>query len=205
MPLASIVATDILLLLQLPPGTASLNTVLPAKHRLDAPVIAAGKGLTVTLPVTWHVVGSAYVITVLPTLAPVTSPVALTAATAGLPDVQAPPGVESLSTVTEPTQTPRLPDMGIGNGLTVTACTTAQPLGRLYEIVVLPAATPVTAPVAASMVAALILLLLHVPAEVVLPNVITEPAAQTDAGPVIAAGYGFNVSGAVVKHPGGMV
>jgi hypothetical protein len=49
MPLVDPTAALVLLLLQLPPAEASLSVVEDPMHTLDAPVITAGSGLTVTV------------------------------------------------------------------------------------------------------------------------------------------------------------
>jgi hypothetical protein len=52
-PLAEpIVATDVLLLLQVPPVTASLRVVVAPAHKEVVPVMAVGTGLTVIVVVT---------------------------------------------------------------------------------------------------------------------------------------------------------
>ena len=63
-----------------------------------------------------------------------------------------------------------------------------------------PAATPVTTPVDAPTVAWLVLLLLQLPPEGVLFNVVVAPT-QTLAVPVIAIGCALTVTGCVTKHP----
>ena len=64
----------------------------------------------------------------------------------------------------------------------------------------MPALIPVTIPVPTPTVAWLALLLLHVPPEGVLFNVVVE-ATQTLAVPVIAVGTAFTVTGVVEKQP----
>jgi len=61
------------------------------------------------------------VITDVPALTPVTTPVpATTVATAGLALLQLPPGEAFVNVVVEPTHTSNVPPMAAGNGLTVT-------------------------------------------------------------------------------------
>ncbi len=76
------VATDVLLLLQVPPVTVSLSVVVAPIHTLtaDEGVIATGVVLTTTVAVAKHV-PMEYVIITLPATAPVTTP------TEGLPMV----------------------------------------------------------------------------------------------------------------------
>jgi hypothetical protein len=45
------VATDVLLLLQVPPATGSLNAIVAPMHTADGPVMAVGGGLMVTVVV----------------------------------------------------------------------------------------------------------------------------------------------------------
>ena len=53
MPVADpTVATDGLLLLQVPPGLASLNVIVVAEHNMPPPIIADGGGFTVIVVVT---------------------------------------------------------------------------------------------------------------------------------------------------------
>ena len=72
---------------------------------------------------------------------------------------------------------------------------------NVYEILSVPVAKPVTTPPVPT-VASVLLLLLHVPPVVVLPNVVVNPA-QTVGVPVIPEGNVFIVTGSVVKHPVG--
>ena len=53
-PPALIVATAGVALLQVPPAVTSANAVVEPAHTVTVPVIAAGKGLTVTVAVTKH-------------------------------------------------------------------------------------------------------------------------------------------------------
>src|SRR6202008_1408822 len=96
----------------------------------------------------------------------------------------------------EPTQTEDGPVGADGFGLTVNAIAAAQPVPKVYEIVVLPVATPETVP-EVPMLATSGLLLLHVPPDVASVNVVVRPR-QTLFAPPIAAGFGFTVIGNVV-------
>ena len=60
-------------------------------------------------------------------------------------------------------------------GLVVIAIVATQPVGKVYEIVAMPADTPLTKPVDEPTVATDISLLLHTPPGVVLLNVNTPP------------------------------
>ena len=57
------------------------------------------------------------------------------------------PPPASLSVVVEPAQTVVVPTMLDGKGFTVKGATVAQPVVRVYVMLVLPALTPVTNPV----------------------------------------------------------
>src|ERR1700744_1579182 len=63
-----------LLLLQVPPAVASLNEVLEPTHRLPTPIIAEGKGLTVTSNVAGLHANVVYDTTTIPEEIPVTTP-----------------------------------------------------------------------------------------------------------------------------------
>ncbi len=77
--------------------------------------------------------------------------------------------------------------------------TAVQPVGNIYEIVVVPARTPETMPVAKPTVATVGSLLLHVPPAVAFANVIVWFAQTCDA-PVIAES-GLTVTTVVEKQP----
>lgn len=66
-------------------------------------------------------------ITDTPGVTPVTRPVLLTVATAGVPLLHVPPEVASLNGVVSPTQTVALPVMADGLGFTVTITDVEQP------------------------------------------------------------------------------
>jgi len=51
------VATEVLLLLQVPPVVPSVNAVVSPEHTLSVPPIATGSGLTDTVPVMLQPVG----------------------------------------------------------------------------------------------------------------------------------------------------
>src|ERR1035437_9634616 len=79
-----------------------------------------------------------------------------------------------------------------GNGLTVSTVVALHPVPRVYFIVDVPAATPVTTP-APETVTFVVLLLLHTPPAVASLKVVVEPL-QTLVAPAIAAGKGFIVT-----------
>ena len=118
-----------------------------------------------------------------PTKAPVP---ALIVATVVLLLLHTPPVVGSPKISVAPTQTAVLPMMG-NNGFTNIAVVAKQPDGSIYVIVTVPPAIPVTIPVNEPIVAMVLLLLLHVPPDVLSLTVINEPA-HTESGPDIGAG-----------------
>ena len=82
------------------------------------PVIVAGKGFTVTIVVAAQE-PIVYEMTDVPPVTPVTTPVALTIATAGVTLDQTPPSVGSLNVVVEPAQSIAVPVMADGVKFTV--------------------------------------------------------------------------------------
>ena len=111
-----------------------------------------------------------------------------------------PPLVASLRVVVEPAHTLIVPVIAdtVGNGLTVTVdvtiVTQPKPLVTVYDIVTIPADTPLTMPVEPT-VATNVLPLLHTPPLVASLNVVVEPA-HTLMVPVIAdtVGNGLTVT-----------
>ena len=120
---APIVAAVRLLLLQLPPGVVLVSVAGIPRHRFVVPTIAAGKGLTVTVFVATHPMGSMYVMVVVPATTPVTRPAELMVATAGFPELQLPPLVEFTYSIVPPSHTADAPAIGAGNAVMVTAIT----------------------------------------------------------------------------------
>src|ERR1017187_5057910 len=113
---------------------------------------------------------------------PVTIPVGPTLA---IPDallLHVPPAVISLKDVVKPAHTVSVPNMAVGNGLTVTTCVSAQ-LPIVYEIVVVPADRPVTLP-SASTVPTKVFTLVHIPPPVASVKVVVN-RSHTDVDPVI--------------------
>lgn len=122
------VATPVLLLVQLPPLIASLSVMVVATHSADAPIIAVGEGLTVTVVVVTQPVGNVYTIVVEPRLPPVTIPVVRPmVATVVALLVQVPPPLFD-SVMLAPIHTAEAPDMADGSGLTVNVLVIAQPV-----------------------------------------------------------------------------
>jgi hypothetical protein len=127
------VATDVLLLLHVPPP-ASLNEVVIPEHTLSAPSIAVGNGLTVNTAVAIQPVGNVCVmvtVVAVATVPPVTTPVVdPIAATVVLLLLQVPPPA-SLSVVVKPEHTASVPSIAVGNGFTVTIAVIIQVVGKV--------------------------------------------------------------------------
>jgi hypothetical protein len=116
-----VVATAVLLLLQVPEGVASLSVVAEPAQTVNVPVIAAGTGFTVIIVVTRQPVGNEYEMLAVPAVTPDTMPddeptVAIAVALL----VQVPPVVASPSVVVKPLHTLVAPVIDAGSGLTVT-------------------------------------------------------------------------------------
>ena len=135
---------------------------------------------------------------VTPLTVPVPEPIV---ATALLLLLQAPNDELFASVVVDATHTVGVPVMVAGNGLTVNTDVVIQPVAvKVYVIIVVPAAAPVTMPVDALTVATDVLLLAHVPVPDVLLNV-DVALIQLDSVPSIAVGNGFTVTAVVIKQP----
>jgi len=104
-----------------PPAVGSLKLVVDPAQTTAVPVIGAGNGLTVTVVVIRQPVGNVYVIVAVPKADPPTTPLdMLTGAIADALLLQVPPVLASLSVEVKPRQTLVLPEIGAGNGFTVT-------------------------------------------------------------------------------------
>lgn len=139
----------------------------------------------------------------MPALMPVTTPLAeLTVPAAVLLLAHAPPAGVLLNVVVNPLQMTSEPDVVIvpGKGITVTTVLTAQPVLSIYDMVDVPAVTPVTMPIVPSAIRELPLELLHVPVAGVLFNVVVAPA-QTVFVPVIVVGSSFTVTMVELAQP----
>lgn len=135
----------------------------------------------------------------MPAATPVTTPVPeTTVATEPLELVQVPPLVVLPSEVVLPSHTDSVPEMAEGVVFTVTTAIDTQ-LDSAYEMIAVPAATPVTTP-EASTVAFDKSLLDHAPPPVLFVSVVAAPV-HTEKVPPIAAGEIFTVSSAVTKQP----
>ena len=113
---APIVATDVLLLLQLPVPNVLLSVVVPPAHTVLVPEMV-GSGVTVTIAVTKQP-PIEYVIIAVPAVFPVTEPPEDTVALSELL-VHVPPPTVSAKPVVDPTHTLSNPVIADGFGLTV--------------------------------------------------------------------------------------
>jgi hypothetical protein len=131
---------------------------------------------------------------------PVTTPEALTVATAVLLLLQAPPDVAFASVVVRPTQAVSVPVIVAGSAPTVATVVTEHPVNSLYVIIVVPAATPVKTPEVTPIVAVVSVPLFQVPPLVALESETTLPI-QIAVVPVIADGIGLTVTTIVLAQP----
>lgn len=160
-----------------------------------------GTGLTVNSVVVVQPPPSVYVTVALPPATPVITPVVLPAvAIAVLLLLQVPPTVASVKVVVEPAHTTGVPAIAEGAVLTDTTWLTLQPAGNTYEITGVPAEIPLTTPLDDPAVAIAGSLLLQVPPDGVLPNVVVKPI-HTLPAPVMVAGEGFTVIGWAAVQP----
>ena len=112
-------ATDVLLLLHVPPVTASLKVTFEVLQTDDAPVMAIGKAITVTDVVAALPQPVEYVIVAVPAIPPVTTPDAFTVATNELLLLHVPPVTASLKVVFDVAHTDKAPDIAPGAAITV--------------------------------------------------------------------------------------
>lgn len=128
-----------------------------------------------------------------PLVTPVTIPVDVPiVATAVLELDHTPPDVVLVRVVLSLAQIRSVPPIAAGNEFTVTVTALTHPLDKLYEIVAVPAATPLTTPFVPTVAVAVLLLLQVPPVDAVL-NVVVLPS-QTESAPVILAGNGLVVN-----------
>ena len=119
-PVLPTLATEVLLLAQVPPVVVSVSVMAEPTHTVAGPLMipAVGAGSTVTLCTEVSVPQpntAVKVILVVPAVTPVTTPVEeFTDAIAVDPDVQVPPEVESERVIELPTHTVEGPDMVTG-------------------------------------------------------------------------------------------
>ena len=120
------VASKILLLLQVPPGVASVSAIVNPTHTVDGPMMAEGSESTVTTAVEAQPDGQLYDIVAVPKATPVTTPAGLIVATPVLLLLQVPPPGPNKESV-DPTHSVPAPMTGPGEGFTVTVAVAAQP------------------------------------------------------------------------------
>lgn len=198
---APIEASIGLLLVHVPPAELVKVIVLPVQTA-EPPVMAEGNAFTTKGVLTKQAVaGIVYIILGVPAMLPVivADPVMVTSA--GILEVQVPPGVTSVKTVDDPTQTVAVPVIGAGVGLTRYEVVAMQPVGKLTVMVAVPPEMPLTEVVVegpAVTVAIVISLLLQVPE--LLVSVVPNPE-HIVVVPVIAAGLGLTVACAVDAQP----
>lgn len=132
-PEPSMVATTVLLLLQLPELVISVRALVAPVHAFSEPEITDGSGLTVMGVVVLQPEDSLYVIVTGPLPAPpVTIPVARpTDAMVVELLVHVPPVIPSVSKVVEPEQTLAAPDITEGEGFIVIVILLEQPTGAV--------------------------------------------------------------------------
>ena len=119
-PPPEIVALAGTLLLHVPAGDASLNSVVAPTHTVAVPVMPDGGAMTETVAVTLQLPPSEYVMDAVPGVTPVISPVNRPTLTVVAVLVHEPPMIASLNVVVAPTHTVSLPPIGPGAGLTST-------------------------------------------------------------------------------------
>ena len=180
-------------------GTADKTVVVPT-HRLESPIIPPGRGLTVTIAVVAHPVGSAYVMFAVPAEIPETSPALPAVAVPVEPELHVPPAVISLSVVTDAAQTTNAPVIAAGDAFTVSVSVLKQPAGNVYVITEVPAAIPETIPDEDPIVATPIDPDVQLPPVGMSDKLIVVPV-QTLVAPETAAGCGFTVMTIEVAHP----
>ena len=120
-----------------------------------------------------------------------------------LVNVQIPPATVSTKELCDPTQTDEGPTMLLGRAFTVTTVVARQPVKRVYTMVTVSAAMPVTVP-SGAMVAVAGFTPDQVPPAVVSVSEIVAPM-QTGVLPFMAAGKALTVITNDVKHPPGSV
>jgi hypothetical protein len=117
-------ATDEFEVDHVPPPVALVRVLVPPTQYCNTPEIVAGIAPTDTIVVRLHVVGNVYVISAVPVVMPVTTPlIEPTVATAVLPLAHVPPVVLD-SVIEAPTQTGVLSDINDGSGFTVISLVT---------------------------------------------------------------------------------
>lgn len=146
--------------------------------------------------------GVVYVISAVPALTPLITPVVRAAdAMEGAVLLQVPPGAALVSSVALPWHMVGVPPIG-DIAFTVTVAVAMQPAGVVYLMIALPGPAPVTTPVDKPTVATPGDILLHVPPGVASDNVVVVPW-QIILIPVIGD-IGFTVRVVVAMQPEGV-
>jgi len=157
-----IVATVGVLLDHVPPEIESLIVLEVPKHILTV-TPDPNAVFTVTV-LEAKQLPKVYVITAVPTVDPLTTPVVDTGATDELLLDQTPPVGADESVDVDPRQTAEFPVIGAGDVITVIFAVATHPLDRIYVTVVVPELTPLNTPDTVLIVPTAVLLLDHVPA-----------------------------------------
>lgn len=127
-----IVATDVRLLVQVPPVAPSVSVVEDPVHIDVKPDMGVRAFTVIGKVMAQPVSGAVYVIRLVPKVMPVTMPVAApTVSIAVLPVAQVPPPVASVSVALCPTHTVAGPDMADGSALIVIVVVRKQPVPRV--------------------------------------------------------------------------
>ena len=188
------------LLLQVPPAVKSLTGIEAPSHTDEADPMPEGNGLTV-ITVVITTPSAVYDIVAEPAATPVTTPDVATVATIVFPLLHVPPAVASVSAMVEPIHTLDGPEIAaMDDGLTVMifeAVAAPQVPDTVYEMVTVPALTPVTDP---PETIALPLLASHAPPATASVNVIFDPTVTEDGPVIVPADVAFTVTTIVVLN-----
>lgn len=127
-PVARTVATEVTVLVQVPPTAPSLNVIPKPEQTVDAPESAPGAATTVTECVSSAPHPVEYVMTTVPAMPPVTVPLPVpTVAILVLLLLHVPPGEVSLNLIVDVEQTVIAPEMPLGGVSTVTVFVAGAP------------------------------------------------------------------------------
>jgi hypothetical protein len=167
-------------------------------------VIGVPDAVTVTTIVAAQPDADVYLISVVPVVRPVTSPVVAdaveTVATPASALLHTRPAVALVSVVELPMHIELVPVIAAGEASTVTIVVVRQPLADVYDIILVPTATPLSTPFTMPIEALPIRELTHMPPAGVLVSVAVAPT-QIVPAPAIAAGVSFTVTVFVIAQP----
>ncbi len=198
------VAIEVLDVDQVPPVALLESVVVPPIPQTSKdPDIVPGAPFIVTMRMDAGAHPFEYVIVDVPADTPVTIPVAdPTVATPVAELLHVPPVVALANVVVPLIHVEAVPVIAAGAATTVTIRLAADPQPVAYNIVTVPAPTPVTNPVPVSADAIDVFPLVQLPPVTEFDNVIVLPS-QTEEGPDIVAGAAFTVTTLVagVPHP----